>query len=73
MTINDIHPPSYRNTGFKDKWDSTLIMKGAVIGNNATLFPVVIGKYSKVGAGSVVIRDVKDNEVVAGNPARKIK
>ncbi len=73
MTINDIHPPSYRNTGFKDKWDSTLIMKGAVIGNNATLFPVVIGKYSKVGAGSVVTKDVPDNYVVIGNPARIIE
>lgn len=31
-----------------------------------------IGKNVVVGAGSVVIRDIEDNQTVAGNPARKI-
>jgi acetyltransferase-like isoleucine patch superfamily enzyme len=32
-----------------------------------------IGAYSIVAAGAVVTKDVEDNCVVAGNPARVIK
>ena len=73
MTINDVYPPSFRRTGSKEHWKETLIRKGAVIGSNATLFPVVIGENAVVGAGSVVTTDVQDNSVVAGNPARVIR
>ena len=73
MTINDIHPPSFRRTGSKKHWKKTLIKKGAVIGSNATLFPVVIGENAVVGAGAVVTKDVPDNYIVVGNPARIIK
>lgn len=69
MTVNDINPPS----GDPKKWKPTLIKKGAVIGSNATLMPVVIGENSVVGAGAVVTKDVPDNVVVAGNPAKVIK
>ena len=51
----------------------THIKKGAVIGSNVTLFPVTVGKNSVVGAGSVVIKDVQDNVIVAGNPAVVIR
>ena len=73
MTINDIYPPSFRRTGLKKYWKKTLIKKGAIIGSNATLFPVVIGENAVVGAGAVVTKDVPDNCVVAGNPAKLIK
>ncbi|MFZ2199013.1 MAG: acyltransferase [Thermodesulfovibrionales bacterium] len=44
------------------------------IGAHATILPGVrIGRNSLVGAGSVVTRDVPENSVVAGNPARVIK
>ena len=33
----------------------------------------MIGNNAVVGAGAVVIKDVKDNDVVAGNPAKSIK
>jgi acetyltransferase-like isoleucine patch superfamily enzyme len=47
---------------------------GAKIGANATLLPgVVIGADALVGAGSVVVRDVPDGAVVAGNPARIVR
>jgi acetyltransferase-like isoleucine patch superfamily enzyme len=50
------------------------ILPGAKIGANATLLPaVVIGQNALVGAGSVVIHDVPDGKVVAGNPARIIR
>ena len=69
MTINDIKPPS----GDPAKWKTTLIKKGAVIGSNATLLPVIIGENAFVGAGAVVTKDVPDNCVVVGNPARILK
>jgi len=41
------------------------------IGSNATVFPRVrIGSGAVVGAGSVVTKDVPDNAVVVGAPAR---
>jgi len=73
MTINDVNPPSKRRTGSDKEWKPTLIKKKAVIGSNATLMPVIIGENSIVAAGSVVTKNVPDNCVVAGNPAKIIK
>jgi acetyltransferase-like isoleucine patch superfamily enzyme len=72
MTINDVHPPSFKRTGSKEHWKKTLIKRGAVIGSNATLFPVTVGKNAVVGAGAVVTKDVSANSVVARNPAKII-
>lgn len=50
------------------------ICTGAFIGINATILPkVTIGANSIVGGGAVVTKDVSDNTIVAGNPARIIK
>jgi len=44
------------------------------IGGNVTILPgVTIGNNVVVAAGAVVTKDVPDNCVVAGIPARKIK
>jgi acetyltransferase-like isoleucine patch superfamily enzyme len=44
------------------------------IGTNATILPdIKIGSGSYIGAGSVVIKSVKKNTIVVGNPAKKIK
>jgi len=49
----------------------TLIRQGASVGNNVSIrCGVTIGKNAMVGMGSVVLKDVPDNAVVAGNPAR---
>jgi len=46
----------------------------ARIGANSTILPgVTIGENSLIGAGSVVTKDVPDNMVVAGSPAKIIK
>ena len=44
------------------------------IGVNVTILPgVTIGENAVVGAGAVVTKDVPDNAVVVGNPARVIR
>lgn len=50
------------------------IRKNVWIGANVTILPgVTVGVNAVVGAGSVVTKDVPDNAVVAGNPARILK
>ena len=41
--------------------------------NSLILGPIKIGKGSKIGAGSVVLKDTPPNSVVVGNPGRVIK
>ncbi len=58
-----------------DDWEVTPIRvrEGASLGANATLLPgVTVGRWALVAAGSVVTRDVADQELVAGNPARRL-
>lgn len=45
------------------------------IGARATILPGVkkIGKNAVIGAGSIVTKEVLENQVVAGNPARLLK
>jgi len=46
----------------------------ASLGSSVTvLCGITIGENSIVGAGSVVLKDVPDNVIVAGNPAKVIR
>ena len=50
------------------------IGKNVWVGADCTILPgVTIGENSVIGAGSVVTKDVADNVIVAGNPAKFIK
>lgn len=48
--------------------DNCYIGAGTIIMN-----PVKIGNNVVIGAGSIITKDIPDNAVVAGNPARIIK
>lgn len=55
----------------KDEYMTTLVKKGATIGANATIVcGTTVGHYAFIGAGSVVTKDVPDNALVYGCPAR---
>ena len=57
----------------KDEYRATLIRRGAAIGaGSVILCGITVGRYAMVGAGAVVIRDVADHALVAGNPAQAI-
>lgn len=51
-----------------------VLKRNCWIGAGAVILPgIKVGENSIVGAGSVVTKDVPDNTVVAGNPAKFIK
>lgn len=51
-----------------------VLKKNVWVGIGATILPgVTVGENSIVGAGSVVTKDVPDNTIVAGNPAKFFK
>jgi acetyltransferase-like isoleucine patch superfamily enzyme len=77
--INDSYPRASRADGSlqtEADWrvEPTLVKRGASIGSGATILSrVTIGENAIVGAGSVVTRDVPDNTIVAGNPAKVLR
>ena len=57
----------------RDQYVKTVVGKGATIGANATIVcGHDIGKYSFIGAGAVVTKEVLPYALVVGNPAKQI-
>jgi UDP-2-acetamido-3-amino-2,3-dideoxy-glucuronate N-acetyltransferase len=66
---NVSRPRSYISQ--KSKFSQTRVKKGATIGANSTIVcGHDVGRYSFVGAGAVVTKEVPDYAMVYGNPAR---
>lgn len=66
---NDLFPKS-KNKNFELK--KTIVKKGASIGANATILAgITIGENSLIGAGSVVTKNIPENTVWFGNPAKQ--
>lgn len=74
---------THTNVGFKDHplqehfpriCKPVILKQGSFVGACAIILPgVTINQLALVGAGSMVTKDVKENSVVVGNPAKKIK
>lgn len=64
---NDLKP---RSKQYPEKFEKTIIKKGASIGANSTILAGnVIGENALVGAGSVITKSVPANTIWFGNPA----
>jgi len=57
----------------RDEYKRTLVKQGASIGANAVIIcGNDIGRYSFIGAGAVVTKDIPDYALIVGNPGRII-
>lgn len=69
---NDPHMDIVPTGRFKPT--ETRVLKRARIGANACILAgVTIGEGATIGMGAVILKNVGDNEVWVGNPARRIK
>jgi len=73
MFINDLFSKGGPANGDKSLWKETIIGNNVSIGSNATILPVNICNNVVIGAGSVVVKDIKKSGIYIGNPAKKIR
>ena len=72
VTLGGISPSINSDSQREIKRHPTL-MDNVVVGSGAQILgPVVIGKNAKVGANAVVTKDVPENAVMIGIPARNV-
>ena len=78
VLTNDHNPRAILPTGKKKvslDWEKVgvEILSGASIGaNSVCIAPVKIGRWSMIGAGSVITKDVPDFAIIVGNPGSQI-
>ena len=72
VTLGGVSPSIESNQQRNVKRHPTL-MDNVVVGSGAQILgPVVIGKNAKVGANAVVTKDVPENAVMVGIPAKNV-
>ena len=72
VTLGGISPSINSDSQREIKRHPTL-MDNVVVGSGAQILgPVTIGKNSKIGANAVVTKDVPDNAVMIGIPAKNV-
>ena len=72
VTLGGISPSINSDSQRETKRHPTL-MDNVVVGSGAQILgPVVIGKNAKVGANAVVTKDVSENAVMIGIPAKNV-
>ena len=72
MVFTNVYNPR-ATVSRKNEYKSITVKEGATLGANCTIIcGVSIGKYSFIGAGAVVNRDVPDFALMVGVPARQV-
>jgi UDP-2-acetamido-3-amino-2,3-dideoxy-glucuronate N-acetyltransferase len=72
MVFTNVHNPRAL-VERKSEYRKTVVKEGATLGANCTIVcGVTVGAFAFVGAGAVVITDVKDYALMVGVPARQI-
>lgn len=71
--VSILHGVTLGGTGTRDGDRHPKIGDGVVIGAGVTILgPITVGANSKIGAGSVVLREIPPNRVAVGIPARLV-
>ena len=72
VTLGGVSPSIESNQQRNVKRHPTL-MDNVVVGSGAQILgPVIVGKNAKVGANAVVTKDVPENAVMVGIPAKNV-
>ena len=72
VTLGGISPSVNSDEQRNIKRHPTL-MDNVVVGSGAQILgPVIVGKNAKIGANAVVTKDVKENSVMVGIPAKNV-
>lgn len=72
MFINDLFTTG-GPAGEPALWRHTKLGNRVSVGTNATILPVTICDQVVIGAGAVVIKDIVEPGIYAGNPARLLR
>jgi len=68
---NDKYP---RSKTYPSEFQQTIIKQGASIGANVTILGgIIVGENSMIGAGSIVTKNIPNNELWLGNPAHFVR
>ena len=72
VTLGGISPSEHSDNQRNSKRHPTL-RNNVIVGSSAqVLGPITIGKCARIGANTVVLKDVPDNATMVGNPAKNI-